>query len=239
MPVLQSSFSETVAKGYPGMRPNGSLRDPISRTIESAAGIGFGKVAYRGSGDHGIVATQTLTAAAAAGTPAPAGATITASPAVALGARIGTYTATCITAGATGKWRIEDPEGNFVGVATTGTEFVGGGLTFTITDSGTDPAVGEAFAIVVSGNPALGITIANQTLGLTSGQTVDTYPQYENVEVETRGPVLVTAGGTVADGQDVQVDASGDFVASAGMPLPGWIFDTSGVDDDLVTIKRR
>lgn len=57
MAVLQSTFSDTVAKGYPGMVANGETSNRISRTVESAAGIAFGQPVYRGTGDHGCTGT--------------------------------------------------------------------------------------------------------------------------------------------------------------------------------------
>lgn len=55
--ALQSNFTETVAKGYPGMVANGETSNRISRTVESAAGIAFGQPVYRGTGDHGCTGT--------------------------------------------------------------------------------------------------------------------------------------------------------------------------------------
>lgn len=57
MPELQTSYSSTIAKGFAGMIANGETSNRISRTVEDAAGIGFGKPVYRGSGDHGCTAT--------------------------------------------------------------------------------------------------------------------------------------------------------------------------------------
>lgn len=57
MAELQTSYSDTVAKGYPGMVANGETSNRISRTCETAAGIGFGQPVWRGSGDHGCVLT--------------------------------------------------------------------------------------------------------------------------------------------------------------------------------------
>jgi hypothetical protein len=59
--TIQSSYSSTIAVGFAGMLANGETQNRISRTIEDAAGISFGKAAFRGSGDHGV----TLTPAAA------------------------------------------------------------------------------------------------------------------------------------------------------------------------------
>jgi hypothetical protein len=55
--TIQSTYSESYAKGYPGMVANGETSNRISRTVEDSAGIGFGKACFRGSGDHGVTGT--------------------------------------------------------------------------------------------------------------------------------------------------------------------------------------
>lgn len=57
MAELQTTYTDTVAKGYPGMVANGETSNRITRTCETAAGIAFGQPVYRGSGDHGCVLT--------------------------------------------------------------------------------------------------------------------------------------------------------------------------------------
>jgi hypothetical protein len=57
MAELQTSYSNTIGKGYAGMVASGETSNRISRTIEDAAGVGFGVPVYRGSGDHGCTAT--------------------------------------------------------------------------------------------------------------------------------------------------------------------------------------
>jgi hypothetical protein len=57
MPVLQNSYTENLALGYPGMVASGETSNRITRTVETAAGIGFGRAVYRGSGDHGCTST--------------------------------------------------------------------------------------------------------------------------------------------------------------------------------------
>lgn len=92
-----------------------------------------------------------LSAVAAAGVPAPAGATITAAPTVTAGVtKPGVHIFRCEVGGATGTWQHEDPDGVYVGTAATGAAYTGQGMTLTITDSGTDPAVGEVFKVTVS-----------------------------------------------------------------------------------------
>jgi hypothetical protein len=55
MAELQTSYTGVLAKGYAGMIANGETSNRISRTCETAAGIGFGLPVYRGTGDHGCV----------------------------------------------------------------------------------------------------------------------------------------------------------------------------------------
>jgi hypothetical protein len=57
MAELQTTFSNTIAKGYAGMVASGETSNRISRTCEDAAGIAFGKPCYRGTGDHGCTGT--------------------------------------------------------------------------------------------------------------------------------------------------------------------------------------
>lgn len=57
MAVVQDTYSDYPVSGYPGMVANGETSNRISRTVEDAAGIGFGVPVYRGTGDHGCTAT--------------------------------------------------------------------------------------------------------------------------------------------------------------------------------------
>lgn len=53
MPAVQTSYAQTHARWVEGMVLNSEHSLRLSRTVESAAGIGFGKVACRGADDHG------------------------------------------------------------------------------------------------------------------------------------------------------------------------------------------
>jgi hypothetical protein len=58
--TVQSTYGTTATSytaGFPGMLANGETQNRISRTIEDAAGLGFGKAAFRGAGDHGVTGT--------------------------------------------------------------------------------------------------------------------------------------------------------------------------------------
>ena len=54
---VQSTYLTDYVTGFPGMLADGSTQNRVSRTVEDAAGIGFGKAAFAGSGDHGVTAT--------------------------------------------------------------------------------------------------------------------------------------------------------------------------------------
>lgn len=55
--TVQSTYSNSVPTGFAGMVYNAEESNRISRTIEDAAGIAFGKACFRGTGDHGCTAT--------------------------------------------------------------------------------------------------------------------------------------------------------------------------------------
>jgi hypothetical protein len=59
MAEVQTSYSENIAAGFPGMIANGETSNRISRTCEDADGIPFGVPVYRGAGDHGCTRTPT------------------------------------------------------------------------------------------------------------------------------------------------------------------------------------
>ncbi|TNC14906.1 hypothetical protein FF100_04845 [Methylobacterium terricola] len=64
MAVLQSTYTQSIAVGYPGMVANGEEGNRISRTVEDVAGLPFGRAAFRGVGDRGCTATPSATAGA-------------------------------------------------------------------------------------------------------------------------------------------------------------------------------
>lgn len=57
MATVQSTYNNARAAGFPGMIANGETSNRISRTVETADGIGFGKPVYRGTGDNGVIVT--------------------------------------------------------------------------------------------------------------------------------------------------------------------------------------
>lgn len=124
----------------------------------------------------GKISVGALTAAGAAGTPAPVGATITSTPTAAAGTQAGVHIFQCIQGGAAtaSKWRHIGPTGEVLGVATGNTEYVGtgaGALTLTITDAGTDPVVGETFAVTVTAAAGSGKYKTSLAAGTDGSQT--------------------------------------------------------------------
>lgn len=57
MAVVQDIYNAAPATGFPGMVANGETSNRISRTVEDAAGLGFGKPAFAGADDRGCTGT--------------------------------------------------------------------------------------------------------------------------------------------------------------------------------------
>lgn len=245
MATYQTTYGNAPAKGLPGLIANAENSNRISRTVESAAGIEFGQPAFRGSGDHGVILGGAFAATAAGAADAGnAGAgAITAEPAVAAGAKQGAYKIVQVTAGATGAFNVFDPDGNFVGNGAVATEFVGGGLTFTITDPGTDPAIGDSYTVTVTytaNAKFLGLAILTPAVP-PAASTPDKYPQYFTGAFMTSGQMYVTAGDTVVDGGDVYWNPATKRYTSTvtHIRIPGATFDTSGGDGDIVEVSLK
>lgn len=119
--------------------PNGMSRKRV--TIASSAALLAGTVL-------GQITMGTASIEAFAGNTGSSG-TI-ASAAVADGAKPGAYKVIIIEPGSNaGVFTVEDPDGILVGTGTVAVEFVGGGLTFTVTDA-TDFVAGDGFTITVA-----------------------------------------------------------------------------------------
>ena len=57
MAVFQSTFSEDIPGGFPGMEADGELSNIITRTLEGSTDCEFGRPVYRGSNDKGCTLT--------------------------------------------------------------------------------------------------------------------------------------------------------------------------------------
>ncbi|WEK42974.1 MAG: hypothetical protein P0Y64_16775 [Candidatus Sphingomonas colombiensis] len=55
--TIQSAYLTDYQRGMPGMLADGATQNRISRTVEDAAGIAFGKAAFQGTTDHGLTGT--------------------------------------------------------------------------------------------------------------------------------------------------------------------------------------
>lgn len=156
--------SGTLKSGQ-GILPRGAMLGAISRAlgaVSAVVGTGNGTisgVAMKAATKLGVylincIAVGVPTAGAATGAAVAGNAgngTITASPTVGVGAKIGIYNLTCIEpATDLGKFMLQDPDGHEVGTVTVGAQFVGGGLTFTVADGSNDFASGDSFTITVA-----------------------------------------------------------------------------------------
>ena len=59
MAITQDTYLDYPVAGFPGQVANGETSNRKSRTVEDAAGIAFGKAAFRGAGYRGCTATPT------------------------------------------------------------------------------------------------------------------------------------------------------------------------------------
>jgi len=59
MAVVQSTYATDHAVGFLGMVANGETSNRISRTVEDATAIAFGRPVWRGAGDHGCILAAT------------------------------------------------------------------------------------------------------------------------------------------------------------------------------------
>lgn len=57
MAVLQSAYAATIPTMVPGQVLNGETSNRISRTLEDATAVPFGKFLWDGAGDHGCTLT--------------------------------------------------------------------------------------------------------------------------------------------------------------------------------------
>lgn len=246
MATYQTTYAEAPAKGLPGQIANAELANVISRTVESAAGIAFGQPAFRGSGDHGVIPGGTF-AATGAGSAAAGNvgtSTITASPAITAGAKSGRYTVVQLATSATGALLVTDPEGVVVGHGVVGTAIttVPGITTFTVTSGGT-ATIGDTFFIDVTYTANVdfvGFAVLNPAVP-PNATTPDAYPQYFTGAFMTQGPMYVTAGASVVDGDDVYWNpATGRYTSTTThIRIPDAVFDTSGGDGDIVEISLK
>ena len=117
------------------------------------------------------------------------GAATLADPPLGALAEAGTYRLACITAGAAGAFQVLSPRGYVLPDLTVGTAYEGGHLNLTVADGTTDFAVGDTFAIEVSGD----------------GKVVALDPAAADGTAEAIG--IVAFDVTAPDGTDAEVTA--------------------------------
>lgn len=245
MPPIQTAFSDRMPAYALGRRVN--MEEWNTITGVAAEAIGCAQPAFQGATDQGIVAGDTFAATSAGSMAAgnSGAATITAAPAVAAGAKKGRHTGTAISAGATAAWLFADPDGVELGEVTTGTPATWGGIgPFTVTDSGTDPAIGDQFYIDVTYTENavfLGITETSPNAAFDVDEK-GIYPTGVNVPVCESGVIAVTAGGTCTRRTPVYwISATKNYTSTKGSNLliPNAEFDASVGSGSLVPVRLR
>lgn len=241
MPVIQSTFPDRMSAYALGRRVNMEEWNTITGVNSTA--IGIAQPAFQGTTDQGIVAGGTFAATGAAAAVAgnTGAATITASPAVAAGAKQGVYKLTAVTTGATAVFLLTDPDGVEMGEATTGSAATIGGIgPFTITDAGADPAIGDQFTITVT------YTANAAFLGLTEwtpdADADGLFAIGSNVPVCESGVIAVMAGGTCTRRTPVYwIAATKTYTSTAGtnLRIPNAEFDATIGSGSLVPVRLR
>lgn len=245
MATYQTTYGNAPAKGLPGQIANEEKCNKVSRTVESAAGIEFGQPAFRGAGDHGVVAGAAFAATGAA----VAGSGNTGNGAmgaitVSAGAKKGVYRLVIVEpATNAGVFAVYDPDGVFVDNGNVAAAFSAGGLAFTLADGATDFAAGDSFDITVTYTANvefLGLAVLNPAVP-PSTTLPDAYPQYFTGAFMTMGQMYVTAGATVADGDDVYWNPATKRYTNTTthVRIPNAKFDTSGADGGIVEISLK
>lgn len=243
---LQPTYRTSFAAGIAGMIASEEKANKISRTVVAAAGLAFGQPAFRGVNDHECVpgGTFAATGAGSADGTNTGVATITASPAIAAGAKQGRYIIEAITAGATAAWAMRDPDGLLVGDGAVGSASTIAGVgPFTITDVGTDPAVGDRWFIDVTytaNAKFLGLTVYNPAVPA-NATTPDAYPDRSTAALMTMGVMWAIAGASVVPGGLVYWNpATLRYTSTAThLRIPNTRFDTTAADGELVKVATR
>lgn len=244
MPVIQTTFPDRMPAYALGRRVN--MEEWNTVTGVAAEAIGCAQPAFQGATDQGILAGAAFAASAVGAADAGntgAGA-ITASPAVTSAAKEGPYKIVQTSGGATGAFNVYDPTGLFVGNGAAGTEFVGGGLTFTVTDPGTDPAIGDSYTVTVTyteNADFLGITETNPNADFDVDEN-GIYAVGANVPVCEFGVIAVMAGGTCTRRTPVYWIASTKTytsTATGNFKIPNAEFDVTKTTGNLVPVRLR
>lgn len=236
---FQTTYATGQEKGLPGQLANGENFNSFSRTVETAAGLGFGQPAFQGAADRGVVATRTMTATAAV-----------------LGVNTGNGTFGVITAAApaapgdyvlnitepntnAGNFIVEGPDGVQLGDGTVGVAFVGGGLSFTLADGATDFVAGDSFRITVAGEHFLGITRRNPAVDPGDG---DKYAQYKEAGIVDEGVIFVKVGSAVTRNDRVCWDPATKLWSPDSVnhyPMAQCRFETAANANTVVAVRIR
>jgi hypothetical protein len=117
-----------------------------------------------------------------------------------------------------------------------------GGLNFGQPGARSATAANEnSCRLMASGAVFLGIAVLNRAV-LADADDPDNYPQYSVAALMTQGTIFVTAGGTVAPGDDVTWNTStGRYSTTAAdgtnLAIPDARFETNGGNGDIVIVS--
>lgn len=251
MPFVQTAYGQKMRPGRAGLVVNMETQNSITRTYEGTEGLPFGVPVVQGVKAKGILlpGQVALTAAAVARAGNTGNGTITAAPPVA-GPQVkeGVYTAVADGGAANGgSFRLEDPDGEFLGTIRVGVAATLGGLgPITIADGATDFVDGDAFNITVTsaqgGMAFRGYTIEDKTLIAKIGETVDQYQKGNNVGLLTDGVIWADVGPAAVKAGDQAYfnTVTKKHVAAPGagvFEVPNATYDSDGPANGVVEVR--
>ena len=244
MAFVQSTYPLGLRDALAGMIANAETANVITRTADGA--IAFGQPVVRTGNHTCAIADEAYTAAGSEATGNTGDGTVTNVPITSGGVRVGRYTITIIEpATNAGVFTLEDPDGNEIGSGAVGVEYSANGLTFTVADGATDFASGDQLYIDVTadaGAEILGLSVRDPSLDVSNS---DAFARYDSVPIMTQGVMWVTAGDTVAAGDDVYWDDADSRFTNDTTDYPVIVhgaqarFDTGGADGDVVKVAIR
>jgi hypothetical protein len=217
----------------------------ISRLVEGASGLAFGRLAVQGTAANQAKDPAALSVAVGSPVTTGTGNGSIGTPTVDAGAQPGNYRVVIIEPAANGgTFQVERPDGVIEGTGVIATPY-NGSINFTLADGATDFVAGDYITVPVTqggGGVVLGITLRDPTM---VPANPDNYPEKATAAIMNQGVIWVTAGATVAAGDPVYyVPATGRFTNVPGttnIPVGANTgqarFDSGATNGNLVKVR--
>jgi hypothetical protein len=240
---LQPNYNTSPAALVLGQVGNMELTNIISRLVEDAGGLEFGRLVMQGTADAQVKKATALSVAVGSPVTTGTGNGSIGTPTVDAGAQPGDYKVVIIEPGANvGTFEVFKPDGSLDGTGVVAVAY-NGSINFTLADGATDFLAGDYITVPVTQTGAskiVGVSRRDDTLA-PSASAQDVYPVKATAGIVTKGTVAVTCGATVAARDPVYyIPSSGKFTnvpGTSNVLVPGALFETASTDAALVLIR--